>query len=212
MGTITNTLRNRIAQNDGGIQPILFGQVISDFTTVEAPLKLANETVVTYADITARDAATPSSGDFGYVTAEDKYYKYDGSAWAEVEDNVIYGDHVLTTGFAKLESTDLDERALNGTGPEEADSTGAEFKLPFMLPGFDSRNIALARQFTLAQMIFLVKDRNGRVWQLGSETEPARIQMTEAGTKGKSTQAPGFMYEIISDTWPVEYKGAIDTI
>ena len=47
--------------------------------------------VTTYADLTARDAATPSAGDMAWVTSNSGFYIYDGSAWDRVYAGVDTG-------------------------------------------------------------------------------------------------------------------------
>lgn len=214
MGVLKNKLRNRLkGQNDGGVRSVIYIQALSDFTTVKKPLDLKAQTITTHADIATRDASSPSDGDFCFVTDQDQHYKYVTAAWVAVDHNQIIEDHVLTTGFAKFETSDLDDRGLNITGPEEPDSTGAMTNVPLFIAGLDTKAINAAKELLLEPVIALVPDRNGRYFQLGSELDPATMKIAEGtGTKGKSTGAPGIMFNLESDSWPVEYNGAISTL
>jgi len=59
--------------------------------------------VTTYADITARDAATPSQGDLAFVTSVTALYVYDGSEW----DRIWSGADELPTWTTELPTNTL---------------------------------------------------------------------------------------------------------
>ena len=59
--------------------------------------------VTTYADITARDAATPSQGDLAFVTSVTALYVYDGSEW----DRIWSGADEIPTWTTELPTNTL---------------------------------------------------------------------------------------------------------
>lgn len=196
--------------NQGGLQTVIFLAAVEDVTTEAKLLNLDGATV--YADITARNAATPSSGDVCYVTAEKKNFRYDGSAWEEVNDQTIYDSHTFTgtDGFVRIEVADMDDLGLTMSGPEEVDSTGSEGELNFRVSGFDPENLAFAKSGSFGKFIAIAKDNNGRQIQIGTIDNPASLQVADDnGTKGKPTQSPGIGYKIKSNGWPRFYAGAV---
>jgi hypothetical protein len=211
---MSNILRNRLKSigNQGGVKPIIYLGKVGDFLSIKKKFDTATATV--YADITARDAASPSAGDGCYVTAEKKYYYYTGTAWVESNEFTVNDTHTFgaSLGFVKLETTDMDERAMEGAGAEENDSTGSEWKLPFKLAGLDATGLQLLKEAPLEQYIALIKDNNGRTFQLGTEDNPAVVRFTGGSTKGKTVQAPGLDFELVSDEQLLFYAGTITTL
>lgn len=82
--------------------------------------------VTTYANLTARDAASPSEGDLAYITSTDHLYIYNGSAWDRVyvgaQENVGW-DSELPSSYTLKIGDSATNFSVSATDPDGFDIT-----------------------------------------------------------------------------------------
>lgn len=178
---------------------------------IKGPIEHPDTPTEDVADITARDALTPTSGDTAYVQDVAKYYQYDGTNWVEISPAVVFEDHTFLAdmGFLEVYNTP-DKRNGESEHPDEDDTNGQISMINFSRPGMDQEDIEFFQKITKEECIIIAPRRDGLPVQYGGPDEGVIVKQTGTRPGGPGVEGAGMDFQAkVFQKNPVLYAGAI---
>lgn len=183
---------------------------------IKSPIKVPDVIPTTFADIDARDQATPQANDICEVTDDGqgrkRFYKYDGTAWFEISEAVVSETHTFTgtLGFIRVENTN-DRRTIESEHPSVEDVHGEIPMLKFSLPGINQDNLEFANMITKEGCIIIAPRMSGQEpLQIGTAESLVTVKKSATENGGGGLDYAGFDFEAKAFMENlILYKGAI---